>query len=267
MTHVIAIANQKGGVGKTTSAVSISAQLALFGHSVLLIDFDPQGSATSGLGVKPLPEGSDLFDLFFGRVPLQKIVQRTKVRGLDVAPSSKDLVGLEIEIGKAPGRELILKSQLNLLKRSYEFVIIDCPPSSGLLSLNALGAADKILIPLQAEYYSLEGLSALMSTVGFVQQTFNPHLALLGIFLTMFDGRTNLSLQVEQEAKNYFKDKFFETRIPRNVKLSECPSHGMPISLYDPFSVGAKAYQTLTLEILNRVGIAVPGNFKKVQNA
>jgi len=185
---------------------------------------------------------------------------------LDIAPASKDLVGLEIEIGKAPGRELILKSQLNLLKRSYEFVIIDCPASSGLLSLNALGAADGILIPLQAEYYSLEGLSALMGTVSFVQQTFNPGLKILGVFLTMFDGRTNLALQVEDEARKYFKEGLFEARIPRNVKLSECPSHGLPIALYDAFSAGAKAYQALTLQLLAKLGVVVPGNKKIAQN-
>jgi len=247
--HVISISNQKGGVGKTTSAVNISTELALSGRKVLLVDFDPQGSATSGLGVTLQAEGSDLYDMFFGRISLSKIIQPTQIEGLHVAPASSDLVGLEIELGKAPGRELILKSELNLLRTNYDYVIIDCPPSSGLLTLNALGAADKVLIPLQAEYYALEGLSALMRTIEFVRQTFNPGLDILGVFMTMFDIRTNLSVQVEREAREFFKHLFFEAKIPRSIKLSESPSHGLPIALYDPNSNGAKAYKTLSMEI------------------
>lgn len=252
MARIIAISNQKGGVGKTTSAVSLSAELAQRGRRVLLIDFDPQGSATSGLGVSVPEQGSDLFDVFFGRISLSDIIQPTQIPGLMVAPSSEDLVGLEVELGKTPGRELILKSELNLLKVSYDYVLIDCPPSSGLLTLNALGASDSILIPLQAEYYALEGLSALMRTIEFVKQTFNPVLEVLGVFMTMFDARTSLSKQVEQEARKFFAGLMFESRIPRNIKLSECPSHGMPICLYDPFSAGALAYKTLAQEIENR---------------
>ena len=197
MGNIIAISNQKGGVGKTTSAVNISAELARLGRKVLLVDFDPQGSATSGLGIELQEEGNDLFDVFFGRTTLAKIIKSSQIEGLSVAPASKDLVGLEIELGKTPGRELILKSELNLLRMNFDYVIIDCPPSSGLLTLNALGAADSILIPLQAEYYALEGISALMRTIQFVQATFNPDLRLLGVFMTMFDIRTNLSNQVE----------------------------------------------------------------------
>lgn len=249
MTHTIAISNQKGGVGKTTSAVSISAELALMGRRVLLVDFDPQGSATSGIGVELQEEGSDLYDMFFGRVRLTQIIKPSPIKGLDVAPSSKDLVGLEIELGKAPGRELILKSELAAIKSQYDYVLIDCPPSSGLLTLNALGAADNILIPLQAEYYALEGVSALMNTIEFVKQTFNPLLEILGVFMTMADIRTNLSNQVEGEARSFFKTQMFDTSIPRNIKLSECPSHAMPICLYDPASAGARAYHKLSMEI------------------
>ncbi|MCB0310801.1 MAG: ParA family protein [Bdellovibrionales bacterium] len=252
MTNVIALANQKGGVGKTTSAVSISAELALMGRKVLLVDFDPQGSASSGLGVDLNEEGSDLYDMFFKRVALSKIIKPSMISGLAVAPSSRDLVGIEIELGKEPGRELILKTELALIKRSYDYVIIDCPPSSGLLTLNALGAADYVSIPLQAEYYALEGLSALMDTIEFVRQTFNSRLELLGIFITMFDSRTRLSTQVDSEVRGHFGEKVFSITIPRNIKLSECPSHGQPICLYDPSSAGAIAYHCLTEELDKR---------------
>jgi chromosome partitioning protein len=249
MNRIIALANQKGGVGKTTSAISIASELALSGRKVLLVDFDPQGSATSGLGVESPEPGEDLYDLFFQRAPLGKIIKQTQVPNLFIAPSSKDLVGIEIELGKAPGRELILRSELALLRASYDYVIIDCPPSSGLLTLNALGASDSVLIPLQAEYYALEGISALVTTIEFVRQTFNPELTILGVFLTMFDSRTNLSTQVEKEATGFFKELMFTSKIPRNIKLSECPSHGMPICLYDPQSAGARAYKELSAEI------------------
>lgn len=252
MTYVISISNQKGGVGKTTSAISIASELANLGRQVLLVDFDPQGSATSGLGVERHVEGEDIYDMFFGRAPLSKIIRPSAIPNLWVAPSSADLVGLEIELGKIPGRELILRTELNLLKTSYEYVLIDCPPSSGLLTLNALGAADRVLIPLQAEYYALEGISALMNTIEFVRQTFNPALEILGVFMTMFDGRTNLAPQVESEAKSFFGGLMFESRIPRNIKLSECPSHGLPICLYDPASAGAVAYRHLAKEVDER---------------
>lgn len=253
MGSVIAFANQKGGVGKTTSAVSLSAELALRGKRILLIDFDPQGSATSGLGVPFRDEGADLFDMFFGRATLNSLISPSPVQNLSVVPSSKDLVGVEIELGKTPGRELILRSELSLLRSSYDYVFIDCPPSSGLLTLNALGASDFILIPLQAEYYALEGLSALMSTVTFVQQTFNPKINILGLFVTMFDSRTNLSVQVENEARRHFGERMFQTRIPRNVRLSECPSHSKPICVYDPESQGTRAYRDLANELEERI--------------
>ena len=257
MTQIIAIANQKGGVGKTTSTVNLGADLAILGYQVLIIDFDPQGSATSGLGIE-LEEGKkDLFDMFFQEANLASIIQKTNVRNLFIAPASSDLVSIEIELGKTPGRELILKSELDNVKNKYDFVLIDCPPSSGLLTLNALGAANKVLIPLQSEYYALEGLSALMKTIQFVQGTYNTKLEILGVFLTMYDARTNLSAQVWDEAKEFFKEKLFNTRIPRSIKLSESPSHGEPIAVYAPESSGAEAYRNLAREVSEKCHVAM----------
>lgn len=253
MKNVIAISNQKGGVGKTTSAVSLAAALAKLSYKTLIIDFDPQCNATSGLQVDFNEEGEDLYDMFFKRVSLSKVIKETKVKNLMLAPSSKDLISIEAELGKKAGRELILKSEISILSESYDYIFIDCPPSSGLLTLNALGAADWVLVPLQAEYYALEGISGLLNTLDFVRSTYNPELELLGVFLTMFDSRTNLSKQVEDEASDYFKNKLFDTIIPRNVKLSEAPSHGLPISLYAPDSIGAKRYEELGREILRKV--------------
>ncbi len=254
MAHVIAISNQKGGVGKTTTAVSLASELAIAGRRVLLVDFDPQGNASSGLGVEPNSEGQDVYDMFFGEVTLQEALNVSPmISSLYVAPSSKDLVSIELELGKTPGRELILKSQIKLLRDRFDYILIDCPPSSGLLTLNALGAAEHILIPLQAEYYALEGLSALMQTIEFVKQTFNPNLNILGVFLTMYDSRTKLSQQVEDEIKTHFNELAFKTRIPRNVRLSEAPSHSLPICLYAPDSIGAQAYHDLAVELDQRL--------------
>jgi len=255
MAQVVALSNQKGGVGKTTSSVSIAAQLSLLGFKVLLLDFDPQASATSGIGVDKHPEGADLYDIFFGKMRLSDLVVQSALPNLRVVPGSHDLVSLELEIGKMPGRELILRSALAEIERDYDVVIIDCPPSSGLLTLNALGAANKVLIPLQAEYYSLEGLTGLLKTIAFVQQTFNPKLDILGVFLTMYDARTNLSIQVHKETEAHFGEKLLKTRIPRNIKLSECPSHGLPICLYDASSAGAKSYLALVGELIERLGL------------
>lgn len=267
MTFTFAISNQKGGVGKTTSAVSLASCFAARGFRTLLVDLDPQGNATSGLGVKELEEGKDVYDMFFGRISLDSIIVKSAVHKLDVAPSSKDLVGLEIELGKIPGRELILSSQINLLRSRYDLILIDCPPSSGLLSLNALGAASHVLIPLQAEYYALEGLSSLMETVEFVQHTFNPDLAILGVFITMYDSRTNLSREVLAEAKEHLGDLTFNTMVPRSIRISESPSHGLPVNLYDPACAGAKAYEALADEVLKRCGISVvEGSSNKVAN-
>ena len=266
MTEIIAIANQKGGVGKTTSAVSIGAELSLAGARVLLIDFDPQCNATSGVGAEIPERDFDLFDVFLGKTSLDQILVSTQVDGLTLAPSSRDLVGIEIELGKTPGRELILKTGIRELANRFDYILIDCPPSSGLLTLNALGAAKQILIPLQSEYYALEGLSALMDTLGFVKQTFNPELRILGVFITMFDSRTNLSSMVEGEAREFFKALMFNTRIPRSVKLSEAPSHGLPIALYDSFSPGALAYRNLTQEIVLRLQNTEMPTTRKIAN-
>lgn len=249
MAFTIAISNQKGGVGKTTSTVSLGSELALAGRRVLIIDLDPQGNASSGLGVRRPEDEPDLYDMFFGEASLSDIIRPCMIEGLGVAPSSGDLISIELELGKMAGRELILRSQLSRLQAEYDYVLIDCPPSSGLLTLNALGAANFILIPLQAEYYALEGLSALMNTVDFVQKTFNPSLEILGVFLTMYDSRTNLSAQVEGELKEHLPEFTFATRVPRNIRLSECPSHSLPICLYDPSSSGAIAYHELAVEL------------------
>jgi len=259
MAHIVAIANQKGGVGKTTSAVSLSSQLALLGFKVLLLDFDPQASATSGLGLEKLPEGADLYDAFFGRIPFRDTVVPSSIPNLWVIPGSHDLVSLELEIGKAPGRELILRNAFKEIQDAFDVILIDCPPSSGLLTLNALGSAQHVLVPLQAEYYSLEGLTGLLNTISFVQQTFNPALGILGIFLTMYDARTNLSVQVLQEAERHFADKVFRSKIPRNIRLSESPSHGLPICSYDPQSAGAKAYLALAGELIERLNLNSKG--------
>ncbi len=256
MGQVIAVSNQKGGVGKTTSSVNLSAELATMGRRVLLIDFDPQGNTTSGMGVEKNAEGEDLYDVFFGRVTLASILRSTpypELSTLRIAASTKDLIGVEVELGKASGRELILKSQLKGLRDEFDYVIIDCPPSLGILTLNALGAADSVLIPLQSEYYALEGVSALLETVSFVTQTFNPNLQILGVFLTMYDSRTRLSTQVEDEARSYFGPTMFSNVIPRSVRLSEAPSHGKPICLYDQASPGAMAYHRLAEELDERV--------------
>lgn len=253
MKNVISISNQKGGVGKTTSAVSLSSALAELSYNTLLIDFDPQCNATSGLQVDFNEEGEDLYDMFFKRVSLNNVIKETKIKNLMLAPSSKDLISIEAELGRAAGRELILRSELSILSDNYDFVIIDCPPSSGLLTLNALGASDYVIVPLQAEYYALEGISGLLSTLDFVKSTYNSNLELLGVFLTMFDNRTNLSKQVQDEANNFFSEKLFNTIIPRNIKLSEAPSHGLPISLYAPDSIGAKKYEELAREILLKI--------------
>lgn len=254
--QIIAVANQKGGVGKTTSAVSLAAEFALSKKKTLLIDLDPQGSASSGLRVEFLEEGRDFYDLFFGGVCVDDLIQKTDILNLDVIPASKDLVSLELEIGNSEGREFILRNALTQLTSEYDLVVIDCPPSSGLLTLNGLGASQYVMVPLQAEYYALEGISSLMETVAFVRQTFNPRLDLLGVFMTMVDARTNLSAQVEAEARTFFSAKMFDTRIPRSIKLSECPSHGRPICLYDPSSAGAKAYRVLSMEILERLELS-----------
>ncbi|NLW20627.1 MAG: ParA family protein [Clostridiales bacterium] len=248
MGKIIAVANQKGGVGKTTTAVSLAACLAGSGRQVLLVDLDPQGNASSGLDVRAGTATS--YEVLINRLPLPEAVARTAQPGLSVVPSDIRLAGAELELVGQPSREHRLREMLEGQVAGYDFVLIDCPPSLGLLTLNALSAADSVLVPIQCEYYALEGVSSLMATVARVQKTLNPALALEGALLTMFDGRTNLSLQVADEVKKYFRDKVFLTIIPRSVRLGEAPSHGLPISAYDPRSAGAVAYQALAQEII-----------------
>lgn len=249
MGKVISVANQKGGVGKTTTAVNLSTLLAKKGKKVLLIDTDPQGNATSGLGVTKELELS-VYDILVGETTFEETVQETEVKNLKVCPSNISLAGAEVELVSMMSREQRLKEKLDVVKDEYDFIIIDCPPSLGLITLNAFTASDSVLIPVQCEYFALEGLGQLLNTVNLVKKHLNKNLEIEGALLTMYDARTNLSNQVVKEVKKYFEDKVYKTVIPRNVRLSEAPSYGMPISIYDPRSKGAKAYEKFAKELL-----------------
>lgn len=253
MGRVIAIANQKGGVGKTTTSVNLASALASIGRKVLLVDVDPQGNATSGSGVDKNGLEATLYDVFTGVFSLSSIIVGTEQQSFWVAAANDDLVGLDVVLQQTQGREGILRDELKTLRRQFDYIFIDCPPSLGLLTLNALVAADSILVPLQCEYYALEGISSLMQTVKLARQHLNPELALEGVVLTMYDGRTNLARQVAQEARSFFGNSVFSTVVPRNIKLSESPSFGQPIFLYDPTSLGARAYRQLADELEQRV--------------
>lgn len=253
MGRVIAVANQKGGVGKTTTSVNLSACLAEAGKRVLLIDIDPQGNATSGLGVDRRAVKSSVYDLLLEDMsPLDAMVP-TLVKGLYLVAATMDLAGAEIELVPRISRENRLKRALDPVRSEFDFVLIDCPPSLGLLTINALTAADSILIPIQCEYYALEGLSQLMDTFKLVREALNTRLEVEGVVLTMFDGRTNLSIQVVEDVKRFFRGKVYRTIITRNVRLSEAPSHGLPITAYDPKSKGAEAYTELAREVIENV--------------
>jgi chromosome partitioning protein len=254
MTRIIAIANQKGGVGKTTTAVNLAASLAIAERRTLLVDADPQGNATSGLGLRKNELGASLYDaLIDGRPAVETTVHHESLAHLDILPANQDLVGAELELVGRDRREYALRSALQSLEGRYDFVLVDCPPSLGLLTLNVLTAADGVIIPIQCEYYALEGISQLLNTVRLVQQNFNPALAIDGVLLTMYDSRLNLCRQVADDAKEYFGAKVFRTPVPRNVRLAEAPSFGKPILLYDVQSVGAKSYLAVGQELLSRV--------------
>ncbi|MBA2174751.1 ParA family protein [Halobacillus locisalis] len=250
MGKVISVANQKGGVGKTTTAVNLSACLAYLNHKVLLVDIDPQGNATSGIGVEKAEMDQCVYDILVDGVGAAQVRTQTLVENLDAIPATIQLAGAEIELVPTISREVRLKTAIDQVKHEYDYVIIDCPPSLGLLTLNALTASDTVLIPVQCEYYALEGLSQLLNTVRLVQKHFNKQLMVEGVLLTMLDARTNLGIQVIEEVKKYFQDKVYQSIIPRNVRLSEAPSHGKPVILYDAKSRGAEVYLDLAKEVI-----------------
>lgn len=251
MVKVIAIANQKGGVGKTTTAVNLAACLAAQDRKVLLIDSDPQGNATSGLGFDKRDIRKCVYDAIINDVPMQEVIRKTAYTNLDIVPATIQLAGAEIELVSLMNREGRLKNSLERVKHDYDYVIIDCPPSLGLLTINGLTAASSVMIPIQCEFYALEGVSMLMNTIQLVQRNLNPALKLEGVVMTMFDSRTNLAMEVVEEVRKYFKTKMYTTIIPRNVRLGEAPSHGQPIIDYDGKSKGAQVYMELAQEVID----------------
>ncbi len=246
----MSIANQKGGVGKTTSSVNLSACLSTLGNRVLLVDTDPQGNATSGVGVNKADVSNCIYNVLVEDLPAEEVVVPTNVNNLDIIPATIQLAGAEIELVPIISREIRLKKALESLKEQYDYIIIDCPPSLGLLTINALTASDTVMIPVQCEYYALEGLSQLLNTIRLVQKHLNKDLMIEGVLLTMLDARTNLGIQVIEEVKKYFQDKVYKTIIPRNVRLGEAPSHGLPIIVYDSKSRGAEVYLELAKEVI-----------------
>lgn len=255
MGKIIAVANQKGGVGKTTTAITLSAMLAKKNKKIMLIDADPQGNATSGLGIEKQMEES-VYEVLVEETTIKETLQQSNVKNLEVCPSNINLAGAEVELVSMMSREHRLKEKLEEIEKEYDYIIIDCPPSLGLITLNAFTAADSVLIPIQCEYYALEGLGQLINTINLVKKHLNKELEIEGALLTMYDIRTNLSNQVVKEVKKYFEDKVYKSVIPRNIKLSEAPSYGMPITIYDPRSKGAKSYDKFVKEFLKNNEIA-----------
>jgi chromosome partitioning protein len=255
MGKIIVIANQKGGVGKTTTTVNLAASLALAGKDILVIDTDPQGNLTSGLGINRDNLQKSLYDVYTGRLPIGEAIMETELPHLHIVPSTIDLLAVEVELVQRDNREKVLLNAVAAIKDKYRYIFIDCPPSLGLLTLNSLVAADSIIVPVQCEYYSLEGLGLLSRTLKLVRGSFNPNLDIEGILLTMFDARNSLANQVADEVKKFFKEKVYRTMIPRNVTLGEAPSHGKPAILYDIRSKGAQSYLSLAKEILYESGI------------
>lgn len=253
MGRIIAIANQKGGVGKTTTAINLSACLAEAGKKVLMLDCDPQGNATSGLGVNKNTAEITSYDILIGEATAEEAIIHTDYEGLDIIASNINLSGAEIELIGIEQKEFILKKQIDTIKDRYDFIIIDCPPSLNMLTVNAMTTADTVLVPIQCEYYALEGLSQLIHTINLVNQRLNPRLRMEGVVFTMYDARTNLSLQVVENVKSNLKQTIYKTIIPRNVRLAEAPSHGMPINVYDTRSAGAESYRLLAEEVIEHV--------------
>lgn len=255
MGKAIAIFNQKGGVGKTTTNINLAACLALKGKKILILDIDPQGNTTSGMGISKKGLEKTMYEVLINdKLEPQDAILKTNVKNVDIIPASVQLAGAEIELVQLEGREKRLKKSLDKIKSLYDYIFIDCPPSLGLLTINSLTAVDSVLIPIQCEFYALEGVSQLMSTIELVKKNLNPNLEIQGVILSMFDGRTNLSIQVVEEVKKYFKEKVYTTVIPRNVRLAEAPSYGMPITEYDPKSKGAEAYFDFAEEFLEAEG-------------
>ncbi|MEF9917099.1 MAG: AAA family ATPase [Lachnospiraceae bacterium] len=252
MGRIIAVANQKGGVGKTTTAINLSACLAALGKKILAIDLDPQGNMTSGLGLNKEEVEYTAYDLILGEAGIEKVICKEVLENLDVLPTNIDLSAAEIELVGVEDKEFIIKKAVHAIREDYDFIIIDCPPSLSMLTINAMTTADTVLVPIQCEYYALEGLSQLIHTIELVKERLNPELEMEGVVFTMYDARTNLSLQVVENVKDNLDAKIYKTIIPRNIRLAEAPSHGMPINLYDAKSTGAESYMLLAEEVINK---------------